>query len=543
MKLSNTALVIDDNRVALMLSSRMVKEVAGDFKIVTFSSAQEAMNYLENIDELPSVIFSDLNMEDINGLEFLAWCKRHPKVHQLPFIILTAETNIEDLTSQGAIDSCLKPLQSDMVGAAFNKAKNKFMCFSDDKSIEISFIEETFELLHRMDEILQQPFNEKNLNEVYRIYHTIKGVSSSIDYNYLAKFVHQAENFLTLVKNQKKYQHPGVISLLKNIHSYLVSCLEQLKIQLPMPIVPTELMTNLNTAENYLQSEWLGDDRNFKENAETNTSPILKNEVINKSESIRVKHKELDELQSQIKKIIQLKVQMNHFGRQLNEEFYDENFPKDLIQMITKLENASISAMESLIMLRVQSLNGLNPYAEKLVQELSQKLNKKCRVIFSKVNSVEVDTPIIELMKAALTHILRNAMDHGIENPQDRLANSKNEEGKIEITYEKLENKTFKVEIKDDGRGIITSKLKKALIEKNILSEEQVNVLNTHQLNQMIFVDGLSTKDAVTDISGRGVGISAVKDDIEKMGGSLLVESNEGAGTKFVITLPLYFVL
>ena len=81
------------------------------------------------------------------------------------------------------------------------------------------------------------------------------------------------------------------------------------------------------------------------------------------------------------------------------------------------------------------------------------------------------------------------------------------------------------------------------LIEKNILSEEQVSALNEHQINQMIFVDGLSTKDAVSDISGRGVGISAVKDDIEKIGGSLVVESKEGAGTKFIITLPLYFVL
>lgn len=544
MKIGNTALVIDDNRVALMLSSKMVQAAAKDFKIVTFTSAKAAMEYLESAEELPSVIFSDLNMEEINGLEFLAWCKRHPKIHQLPFVILTAETQLEDLVPQGAIDSCLKPLQVEAVESAFNKAQQKFMCFSGDTSIEDAFADETLELCHRMQEILQNSLTEKEINEIYRIFHTIKGVSASLDYNYLAQFIHKAETFLTTVKTKKKFEHPVVRQLLTEIQKYLVLTLDSVKNKQVMPAVSLELLDKIVKADDYLQSDWLANDKVVIQSApDTNIPQPTKIEPVSKSDTLRVKHKELDEIQGQLKKIIQLKVQMNHFGRQLNEEFYDEAFPKDLMQMVNKLEAAGMTALESLIMLRVQPLDYLIPYAEKLVNELTQKLNKKCQISFDKGSAVEVDTPIIELLKAAFTHILRNAMDHGIEGPEERLAKSKSEVGSINVYYEKLENKTFKIEIKDNGRGIIQAKLKKALIEKNILSEEQIGALSEHQVNQMIFVDGLSTKDAVTDISGRGVGISAVKDDIEKMGGSLVVESKEGEGTKFTITLPLYFVL
>jgi two-component system chemotaxis sensor kinase CheA len=548
MKISNTAIVIDDNRVALMLSSKMVQTAAKDFKIITFTTAKAAMEYLEKTDELPSVIFSDLNMEEINGIEFLAWCKRNPKTHQLPFIILTAESQIiEDMNSLGAIDSCLKPLQPQAIETAFEKAKQKFMCFSSDTNLEDAFVEETFELTERMKDIIhKETLTEKEINEVYRIFHTIKGVSASLDYNYLAQFIHKAENFLTTVKNKKKCEHPAVKQILSNIHLYLVDTLECLKNKNIMPLVSPELLHKITKADEYLQSDWLANDRgtnNAPTPHEVKTTSSPQNDKISKSETLRVKHKELDEIQGQLKKIIQIKVQLNHFGRQLHEEFYDETFPKDLIQMVNKLESAGMTALESLIMLRVQPLDLLHPYAEKLVQELTQKLNKKCQISFHKGNTVEVDTPIIELLKAAFTHILRNALDHGIEAPEERLASSKPEFGLIEVYYEKCENKTFKVEIKDNGRGIVHAKLKKALIEKQILSEEQISALNEHQMNQMIFVDGLSTKDTVSDISGRGVGISAVKDDIEKMGGSLVVESKEGSGTKFIITLPLYFVL
>lgn len=539
MKIGNTALVIDDNRMALTLSSKLVQAAAKDFNVICFVSAKAAMDYLEKADELPSVIFSDLNMEEINGLEFLAWCKRHPKVHQLPIVILTAETQQADLTPQGAIDLCIKPLSSTTIDAAFHKAKQKFMCFSHDESIDSAFLDETFELCSRMKEVMQTPLGEKEVNEIYRIFHTIKGVSASIDYNYLAQFVHKAENFLTYIKNNHKFQHPQVLPVLNGIYQYFINALTHLKELQVMPEVPKELLDKILNVKDLLHT----DEKILIQPQDSLVSNISNIDTVNKSDTIRIKHKQLDDIQGQLKKILQIKVQLNHFGRQLHEEFYDEAFPKELVQMVNHLENASINALESLIMLRVQPLDLLNPYAEKLVNELGQKLNKNCQIIFNKKNSVEVDTPIIELMKAALTHILRNAMDHGIETRDDRLAVSKSETGLIEVTYEKLQNKTFKVEIKDNGRGIVSSKLKKALIEKNILSEEQLNVLSEDQLHQMIFVDGLSTKEAVSDISGRGVGISAVKDDIEKMGGTLLVESKEGFGTKFIITLPLYFVL
>lgn len=547
LKFSKTVLVIDDNRVALMLSGKMVQNAVKDLSLQSFSSAQLAMDFLKDAKELPSAIFSDLNMEGISGLDLLGWCKRHPSLHHVPFIIFTAESQLEDLASQGALAICLKPLQQDAVDQAFEKAKNRLASLSLDDGIESAFVEESFELLERFEETLKtKPLDEKNINEIYRIFHTIKGVSSSLDYTYLSHFIHKAESFLTLIKNKNRCSHPQVHHLLQEIHRYFFSAFSNLKKHDVMPTVEEGLHLQITKVEEFLDSKWLTQDAGAPAvvvQVSQDTSNIAASIASSKSETLRVKHKELDEIQAQLKKIIQLKVQLNLFGRQLNEEFYDESFPKDLIQMVTKLEQSSLMALESLIMLRVQPLENLKPYAEKLVQELCQKLNKSCQIFFTKSSTVEVDTPIIELMRAALTHILRNALDHGIETEVEREQHQKTKVGKIEVYYEKLPNKTFKVEIRDDGRGIIKNKLKNALIEKKILTEEQVKDMNDHQINQMIFVDGLSTKTEVSDISGRGVGISAVKDDIEKMGGSLTVESHEGKGTTFVITLPLYFVL
>lgn len=550
MKFSKNIIAIDDNRVALMLSQKMIQQVAKDYTLTTYQSAQAVTEYLETLNELPSVIFSDLNMEGMNGIEFLAWCKRHPKFHRIPIVIVTAETTIaEDLISQGAVSICLKPLQQENMEQSFKQAITKISQLSeDDKSLELAFYDESTDLIERLNDVLSQPnLTEKEINETYRIFHTLKGVSASLEYNYLSYFIHKGENFLTLVKNKNRCSHPQVKVFLQEVFNYFSETFLKFKKSEQAPLLNANLQLLLKNSEQFLESAWLEKDKVDLSSSESQEKIISSANSVQtssiKSETIRVKHKELDEIQAQLKKILQLKVQMNHFGRQLNEEFYDESFPKDLMQMITKLETSSLTALESLIMLRVQSLETLIPYAEKLVKELCQKLNKECDIVFSKNANVEVDTPIIELMKAAFTHILRNALDHGIETPDERRAKNKEGKGKIEVFYEKLENKTFRVGIKDNGRGIIKAKLKKALIDKKILTEQQVNDMNDHQLNQMIFVDGLSTKSEVSDISGRGVGISAVKDDIEKMNGTLKVESTEEVGTEFTITLPLYFVL
>lgn len=336
-----------------------------------------------------------------------------------------------------------------------------------DENLDSSFIEEISQLCQRIHNLLQDPISEKTLNELYRIVHTIKGVSASVDDKVLTQFLHKVETFIFHVKNHAQFKHPVIHPLLLDIHQYLISSVDLLRNKQTIKIIPSEILNRMFNAE--------ADKIIHLSAAEVKN--IVKNELNNKS--------------------------------------------------------------QTLIVSKLHSIDLLNPYAQKMVKDLSLKLNKKCQIQFSKDTNMEVDSQIIELLKVTFTHLLRNALDHGIESAEERLRLGKHETGLLEIHFEKLDYKSLKIEIKDNGRGIVLEKLKKVLREKKFMTQEQINSLSDQQLNQMIFSDGLSTKEVVTDISGRGIGLNAVKEDIEKIAGNILVESKVGVGTKYVITLPL----
>lgn len=395
-----------------------------------------------------------------------------------------------------------------------------------------SFIEESLEICGNISEILKKKMTEHDGEELFRMVHTMKSIINSLGETTLSETIHQAEEFIMSCRNQQQISHEKTKMILNAFQQHLSLCLQALKNNQTLPLIDAELTRQMSRIQQSPSLEV------------SQIAPVshLKSPLSEKSQSLRIQHADLDEIQANLKKILQLKTQMNHFARQLGQEFSDEVFPKELSRMIGKLEEASLSALETLLKMRVQPLAHLFPFCRDLAETLCLKLHKKCQIIFLS-DALEVDTSAIALVQVILTHLLRNAIDHGIELPEQRRALGKPEIGEIKISYQKLDNKTFRMEVKDDGSGIVRDKLRKVLISKKLLTEEQANALKDHQLVQMIFVDGITTKSEVSEISGRGVGISAVKNDIEKMGGSLQVESVEGHGTTFVIHLPLYFIL
>jgi len=206
-----------------------------------------------------------------------------------------------------------------------------------------------------------------------------------------------------------------------------------------------------------------------------------------------------------------------------------------IFSSLAQLERNTRDLQEQTMGIRMLPIDFAYQRLPRIVHDLSLSLGKKVEMVFSGKN-IELDKTVLEKIGDPLVHLVRNALDHGIESPDDRRQAGKSETGQIYIdAYHQGGN--IVVEITDDGAGLNYEKILKKARDKNLLDESIE--LNDMQLSQLIFLPGLSTTDLVSDISGRGVGMDVVKKNIEELGGAIEVNSIPGEGCKFKIRLPL----
>ncbi|NOK16120.1 hybrid sensor histidine kinase/response regulator [Corallococcus carmarthensis] len=174
---------------------------------------------------------------------------------------------------------------------------------------------------------------------------------------------------------------------------------------------------------------------------------------------------------------------------------------------------------------------------QRMVRDLSRQLGKEARL--SVVGAeVSLDRRLLEKLQGALVHILRNAVDHGLEMPTEREKAGKHHEGALTLRVEQQGNLLY-LEASDDGRGIDLNQVRKAAEKRGLVTAEEAARLNDNQVRDLIFSAGFSTRSDVTDTSGRGVGLDAVRATVESLQGRIEVSSTRGQGTRFVLTLPV----
>jgi two-component system chemotaxis sensor kinase CheA len=223
----------------------------------------------------------------------------------------------------------------------------------------------------------------------------------------------------------------------------------------------------------------------------------------------------------------ELKAHDTEFSTLLDSLTDDRNH----LQIVTNdLQNGIHSAR----MLPIATLFDLFP---RMVRDLAHDLSKDI-VLEVGGQETEVDRQALELMKDPLTHLLRNAVDHGIESPEERLALGKLRHGTIRLHAEQRGNNLV-LTVSDDGRGINLDAVRRSAIERGLVSSEKMAELSEREVVELIFNSGLSTAGHATDLSGRGVGMDVVRKNLEQMRGLIQVETSSGLGTTFILTLPL----
>ena len=215
-----------------------------------------------------------------------------------------------------------------------------------------------------------------------------------------------------------------------------------------------------------------------------------------------------------------------------------DSWDKERIQSVCgKIDQVTRALQESIMQMRMQPIDNVFNKLPRVVRDIARKLGKEAELVMEG-KEVELDRKIIEAISDPLTHLIRNALDHGIETPDVRRANRKPPAGKV-LLRAFHRNGKVNIVISDDGRGVDPDKLRNAAVEKGLLSPEQARELTDREATDLLFMPGISTAEEVTDVSGRGVGMDVVKSNLSALGGTVEMESVLGAGSTIHIKLPL----
>ena len=210
---------------------------------------------------------------------------------------------------------------------------------------------------------------------------------------------------------------------------------------------------------------------------------------------------------------------------------------KDLNETLTRVSQISTSLQNVVMQVRMVPIEQVFDRFPRMVRDLAKKLDKKINLVLEG-KETEMDRTVIDEIGDPMVHLVRNSVDHGIEKPEERIAKGKPEVGTITLSA-RHEGNNVLIEVKDDGKGVDPSIVGRKAVEKGLFTQEQINKMPPEEIQKIIFLPGFSTAAQVSDISGRGVGMDAVKAKLEELNGVLDLESKVNEGSKVIIKLPL----
>ncbi|MCC3645715.1 chemotaxis protein CheA [Cytobacillus oceanisediminis] len=259
---------------------------------------------------------------------------------------------------------------------------------------------------------------------------------------------------------------------------------------------------------------------------EEKKAPAAK-QVSNKT--IRVNIERLDILMNLFEELVIDRGRLEQISKELNNQ--------ELHETVEHMSRISGDLQNIILNMRMVPIETVFNRFPRMVRQLARDLNKKINLEIVGADT-ELDRTVIDEIGDPLVHLIRNALDHGVETPEVRKANGKGEEGNVILKAYHSGNHVF-IEIEDDGAGINKDKVIKKALKNGIITEQTASALTDKQAYELIFASGFSTADKISDVSGRGVGLDVVKNTIESLGGSVSIDSKVGQGSIFSIQLPL----
>ena len=412
-----------------------------------------------------------------------------------------------------------------------------------------SYVSEVKELLESAQkDIIALKTNENDsetLSRLLRNLHTIKGNSRMLGYTTVEKLAHAIEDIYKSVKDKKIKNSDRLIKLVfavtEKIHG-CVSCISRRGTD------KQDIDMYLQYCDKLAAGELIDVDAFIKEINKKNGILFEEedddlDENISDIQSIRIKLSRVNEIISDFDTMItrefHLKSQLDEL-KKLEEKLGSRELAKirkSFENDIYSLETSIFSVQEKAFDLRMLPISIVLRPLENTIALEAMNLNKKVKCEIPDTD-IALDKVILEELGDILMHIIRNALDHGIESPAERKKAKKSEEGTISITCLR-EARYIELKISDDGRGLDYDKIRTKAISLYPERTEEIKGMSDRELSQFLFQSGFSTKDEVTVLSGRGVGLDVVWSNVEKIKGRIKIESEAGKGTSFILHFPL----
>lgn len=445
--------------------------------------------------------------------------------------------------------------------------KTSYAMLNDPEMQEIveSFLIETKEILESLDvdliKLEKNPDDKELLNQVFRSFHTIKGTSGFLGLDKIPKVTHRCEDILNKLRKGEVSLNNKIMDGIFLSHDNLKSLLasvensknEDIDIENTLKIL-NELIKDIDSGksdeliiEKKDLSEQLADHENLEKinSSVAETKKDVQSEQQNKLSSpekkedntIRVDIKRLDKLLNIASELVLGRNMLLQVNQDIANEFEGTKISRDLAEAAKQIDLMTNELQMTVMKTRMIKIGKIFNRFPRLVRDLSKETGKKVKLII-KGDETELDKTLIEEIYDPLVHLIRNAVDHGIELPEVRKSKGKDETGTIVLSAEHEGNNVL-ITIEDDGKGIDPDFIKEKAISKGLISRERAAELSKHEANNLIFLPGFSTAEKVTNVSGRGVGMDVVKTNVTKLRGIINIESEKEIGLKFIVKLPL----
>jgi two-component system chemotaxis sensor kinase CheA len=258
------------------------------------------------------------------------------------------------------------------------------------------------------------------------------------------------------------------------------------------------------------------------------------------TQSVRIDVERLDGLMNLVGELVIDRTRLHQIREQLSAVLKDANLTElteNFEETTSHLARVTDELQEQIMRSRMLPVRSVLTRLPRLVRDVAAKCGKKVELVTAG-EETELDRSVIEEISDPLVHILRNAVDHGIETPEERRAAGKPETGLVTVTAWNQETYIY-LSVKDDGKGIDTATLRRKVVEKGLMTREAAESATEEQAIQWIFLPGLSTAKEISDVSGRGVGMDIVRTNIERLNGQITLHSTPGKGSEVIIQLPL----
>ncbi|TWJ33517.1 chemotaxis protein CheA [Geobacter argillaceus] len=466
----------------------------------------------------------------------------------------------------------------------------------EDQELIDGFLTETTELLDKLDDDLvtleKTPSDMELLNGIFRSIHTVKGASSFLGFDLLVKVTHKTEDVLNRLRKGELVVNPEIMDVILEAVDLVKVLVGDIKageivereidgtVTKLLPLLsegageatvlaaPQQVVSAAASAEEppaeageasscsvQEQEKASTDEQQVAESLQPTKEKAppprpaappavapgkelkAKPEDLTDSSTVRIDVKRIDDLMNQVGELVLERNRMLQLDSDLRSGADMNRFSEEFGKLAKRLNFVTSEVQMQVLKIRMIPVEKVFKKFPRIVRNLARELGKEVELHLLG-EETELDRSVVDEIGDPLTHLIRNAMDHGVEMPEERAAAGKSRCGTIVLSAAHEGNQIV-ISIKDDGKGIDPDKVAAKAVEKGLVTQAQLANMGTREILDLIFLPGFSTKEVTTDLSGRGVGMDVVRTNIKKLNGIIEIRTELGHGSEFILRLPL----